>query len=198
MADAPSRTIPEMYAEWLATRNRPSTDKTDEEMDKGSTEYQRLQAQIIATEPATPADVAMMYLVDTDYGDSYPSDTFEARVRELAGQGVNAAPPPSPLDVLLQQKHEAENLHDRQIKETDAHIEAGTATDDVWQAQFDACNVVDAIVLEICAYRPANAAEQDRKARFLLEWTKDTEASEDEVKALLTSMLLTVDGRASA
>lgn len=193
-----SANIPTMYAEWVAIRNRPSTDKTDEEMDEGSTEYMRLQAQIIAAEPATPADVAIIYLVDTDDGDSYPSDTFEARVRELAGQGVNAAPSPSPLDVMFERKREADKRHDQQIEITDAHIEAGTATDAIWRTQFDACNVVDAIVLEICAYRPANAAEQDCKARFLLEWTKDNEASEDEVNALLQSMLLPADGRVSA
>ena len=195
-ANAPA-SIPEMYAEWLAIRNRPSAERTDEDMDEGCSEYQRLQAQIIATSPFAPGDVAIMFLVDTDDGDSSVSEIFEARARELAQQVMPPATA-SPLDLLFERKREADKLHDQQIEVTDAHLEARTATDEVWQAQFNACNVVDAIVLEICAYRPVNVVEQDRKARFLLEWTKETEASEDEVKTLLTSMLLPTDGRASA
>lgn len=116
----------------------------------------------------------------------------------MAGRIEDKGSAQTSLDLLFSRKAEADRLHEQQIKVTDAHIEAGTATDEVWQAQFDACDLVDAIVLEVCAYRPADAFEQDRKARFLLEWTKDTEASYDEVKALLTSMLLPVDGRASS
>lgn len=186
-------TIPQMYAEWLAIRNRPSAEKSDEEMDEGSSAYGRLQAQIIASQPVAPGDVAIMFLVDTDDGDNYHSDVFEARARELAIQ-VIAPAAPSPLDLLFERKREADKDHEKQIEVTDAHLEAHTATDEVWQAQFATSNVVDAVVLEICAYRPVNAFEQDRKARFLLDWTKDTEASEDEVKALLTSMLLPSEG----
>ena len=115
-----------------------------------------------------------------------------------AGTVAEIRTEPSRLNLLFDQKREADQRHEQQIAITDAHIEAGTATDEVWQAQFDTCNAVDAIVLEIWAYRPANAAEQDRKVRFLLDWTKDTEASEDAVKALLTSMLAAADGGALA
>ncbi|WP_313195882.1 hypothetical protein [Shinella zoogloeoides] len=190
-------TIAELYAEWLSILEGPEDTRSDEEIEREPSRYQILQNLIVKAEPQTPQDVAMMYLADTDDGQSFRSEEFDARIRELAAQGVIAAPSSSPLDVLFERKHEADKLHDQQIKITDAYIEAGTATDEVWEAQFDACNVVDAIVLEICAYRPVNAAEQDRKARFLLEWTKATEASEDEVNALLQSMLLPTDGRAS-
>jgi len=188
MSEPLCSSISEMYAEWLAILNGPQDTRSDEEFEREPSRYQILQNLILKAEPQTPQDVAMMILADTDDGQSFRSEEFDARIRELAGRDV--AHPPSPLDILFERKHEADKLHDQQIEITDAHIEAGTATDDVWQAQFDACDVVDAIVLEICAYRPVNASEQDRKARFLLEWTKDTEASSDEVKALLTSMLL--------
>jgi hypothetical protein len=187
-----------MYAEWLAVRYRPSAGKTDAEMDEGSSRYLELQAAIIAAEPQTPSDVAIMFIVDTDDGDSYHSDIFETRIRELAARIEDKGSAQTSLDLLFSRKAEADRFHEQQIKVTDAHIEAGTATDEIWQAQFDACNAIDAIVLEVCAYRPADAFEQDQKARFLLEWTRDTEASQDEVKALLTSMLLPTDGRTAA
>jgi hypothetical protein len=78
-----SPTIPEMYEEWLAVRNAPS-DRTDEEMDEGLSRYQILQARIIAAEPQTPRDVAIMFIVDSDYMESDHSEEFESRVREIA------------------------------------------------------------------------------------------------------------------
>jgi hypothetical protein len=85
-------TIPEMYEEWLAVRNAPS-DRTDEEMDEGLSRYQILQARIIAAEPQTPRDVAIMFIVDTDDGESHSSDIFEARVRDLAAATTVGADP---------------------------------------------------------------------------------------------------------
>lgn len=194
----PARSIPDMYEEWLSILRGPPDNRTDEEFEREPSRYQFLQDEIVKAEPQSPQDVAMMFLADTDDGQSFRSELFDERIRELAGNRVEVGESTSPLDLLFDRKNEAEKLHDQQIKVTDAHIEAGTATDEVWQAQFDACNVVDAIVLEVCAYRPTDAFEQDRKARFLLEWTKDTEAGEEEVKALLTSMLLPIEGRASS
>lgn len=196
MSETTRRSIPEMFAEWLSILNGPPDDRSDEEFEREPSRYRVLQDEIVKADPHTPQDVAMMYIADTDDGQSFRSEEFDARVRELAGSGVDVVPSPSQLEALFERKHEADKLHDQQIVITDGHIEAGTATGEIWQAQFDACNVVDSIVLEIFAYRPINAAEQDRKARFLLEWTKDTEANDEEVKALLTSMLLPTDGRA--
>lgn len=78
-----SPTIPEMYEEWFAVRNAPS-DRTDEEMDEGLSRYQILQARIIAAEPQTPRDVAIMFIVDSDYMESDHSEEFESRIREIA------------------------------------------------------------------------------------------------------------------
>lgn len=78
-----SPAISEMYEGWLAVRNAP-LDRTDEEMDEGLSRYQILQARIIAAEPQTPRDVAIMFIVDSDYMESDYSEEFESRAREIA------------------------------------------------------------------------------------------------------------------
>ena len=95
-------TIPEMYEEWLAVRNAPS-DRTDEEMDEGLSRYQILQARIIAAEPQTPRDVAIMFIVDSDYMESDHSEEFESRVREMAvgSTSEDAAPPAETIETLF-------------------------------------------------------------------------------------------------
>jgi len=129
-------TIPEMYAEWLSILNGPPDNRSDEEFEKEPSRYQILQELIVKADPQTPQDVAMMFLADTDNGQGFRSEMFDARIRELAELGGNAAAAPSALDVLFERKSEADTLHDQQIKVTDASIEAGTATDEVWDAQF--------------------------------------------------------------
>ncbi|GLR49908.1 hypothetical protein KYK30_30090 [Shinella yambaruensis] len=97
-----SPTIPEMYEEWLAVRNAP-WDRTDEEMDEGLSRYQILQARIIAAEPQTPRDVAIMFIVDSDYMESDHSEEFESRVREIAvgSTADDAAPPAETIETLF-------------------------------------------------------------------------------------------------
>lgn len=92
---AASPTIPEIYEEWLAVRNA-SSDWTDEEMEDGLSRYQTLKARIIAAEPQTPRDVAIMLIVDSDYMESSNSDEFEERIRQLA-----ELPPADPLLDLI-------------------------------------------------------------------------------------------------
>jgi hypothetical protein len=81
--EAMPATIPTLYAEWIAIRHKPTSEKSEAELNEEPSRYQVLQKAIIAAEPRTPQDVAMMFIVDTDDGDSYHSDVFEARVREL-------------------------------------------------------------------------------------------------------------------
>lgn len=88
-----SPTIPEMYEEWLAIRGRDLTGMTDEEADVGYRQYASLQARIIAAEPQTPRDVAIMFMVDTDFTDSSWSGMFENKMRAFAEA--------SPADPLL-------------------------------------------------------------------------------------------------
>lgn len=76
--------IPDMYREWLAIRDKPASDKDDDELDEGASRYQILQARIIEAEPQTPRDVAIQFLVDTDDAESDFSDIFERRIRQLA------------------------------------------------------------------------------------------------------------------
>lgn len=94
------------------------------------------------------------------------------------------------LSELFTRRQGAADAHLAQIKFTDARIEAGEITEEIWQLQFDACDVEDAVVLEICSYRPSSPAEMDQKARFLLDWTKDTQMEPSEASALLNSMLI--------
>lgn len=69
-------------------------------------------------------------------------------------------------------------------------IQDGPIPDDLWQSQFDKSKAIYDVVLEICAYRPADAVEADEKARFLLAWADDNNGLEpDEAIALLKSML---------
>lgn len=91
-----SPTIPEMYEEWLAVRNRDLVDMTEEEADAGYQQYASLQACIIAADPQTPRDVAIMFMVDTDFTDSSWSDMFEKRMRALA----KVLPPDPLLDLI--------------------------------------------------------------------------------------------------
>lgn len=79
-----SLAIPDMYREWLTVKNRDVLNMSDEENDVQSERYIALQARILAAEPETPSDVALQFLVDTDGGDSYVSDVFVNRIRQLA------------------------------------------------------------------------------------------------------------------
>lgn len=79
-----SMAIPDLYREWLIVRNRDSLSLSEEENEAQSERYISLQARILASEPQDARDVALMFLVDTDGMDSYPSDVFLDRVRQLA------------------------------------------------------------------------------------------------------------------
>lgn len=85
--------IPAMYAEWLSVKDAVTPDGEEE---PNPSRYQQLQAAIIAAEPLTPQDVAIMYIVDTDDCGSDPSDFFLDRVRQIA-DGVKLEPAPDPL-----------------------------------------------------------------------------------------------------
>lgn len=76
-------TISTLYAEWIAIRHKPTSERSEAELNEEPSRYQVLQEAIIAAEPRTPRDVAMMFIVDIDDGDSYHSDVFETRIREL-------------------------------------------------------------------------------------------------------------------
>ncbi|MBO9168425.1 hypothetical protein [Rhizobium sp. L245/93] len=80
---APAR-IPDLYLEWLAIRDRDNSNTGDEEDAAFHMRYMALQARIIAAEPATPRDVAIQFLVDTDDGESDFSEAFQNRIRQMA------------------------------------------------------------------------------------------------------------------
>lgn len=96
-------TIAEMYAEWLSIKDKPATATADNGSDTQRTRYQVLQKLILQAEPRSPQDVAMMFLVDTDDGQSFRSEALDKKIRELATR----APAPSLLDALIANHNEA-------------------------------------------------------------------------------------------
>lgn len=77
------------------------------------------------------------------------------------------------------------------MEETDTYLGSGrSAPDHVWAAQFSVGDRLDAAALAICAYCPANKAEQVAKSEWLLnKWWRDTQPEYHEVEALLRSMM---------
>lgn len=176
-----SPSIPDMYAEWLAVRSRPRDGKTDEEMDVGFSRYQELQAAIIAAEPQTPRDVAIMFMVDTDFTDSIWSDDFEARIRALAD-----VPPADPLQKAIEAYRAGlKRLNDLEISEDITLAEEN--------ALFEAAYGKEKAVL----MEAAPAATSLAGVREAIRLVFDEDAIDDMVaEGALRAALAYLDGRA--
>lgn len=92
------------------------------------------------------------------------------------------------LKVLLDRFREADAEHCRRIDLTDAALERGEPTEEMLQSQYEACEISDAIALEICGYPPRSADEAAAKVAFLREWWTGISPEHHEVMALLSSM----------
>lgn len=96
----------------------------------------------------------------------------------------------STLDGLIAEHAERAALLDAAIDVTDSLQGQKEAQNAAWQDQFHISDLVDQTVLEICRFRPRNAAEQSAKGRFLLRWVRGVDSlSGEEARALLNSMI---------
>lgn len=173
-----SPTIPEMYEEWLAIRDRDLTGMTDEEADVGYRQYASLQARIITAEAQTPRDVAIMFIVDSDYMESDHSEEFEQRMRQLAQKSCHASAEPSALVQLIAIYTEAKRVWETQWLEDEdkagdsvewnAYEDAGDAILNYPCATMDEIRIKAAFVLSdenltdtlMNCYRTVNGAEE--------------------------------------
>ena len=91
---------------------------------------------------------------------------------------------------LIAEHAERAALLDAAIDVTDSLTGRKEAQKAAFQDQYHVSDLVDQTVLEICSYRPRDAAEQSTKARFLLRWVRGVDGlSGDAARALLNSMI---------
>lgn len=95
------------------------------------------------------------------------------------------------LDGLLAEQMERADCLDAAIDYTDS-LDAVPNKEKAFRNQYAVTELLDAIVLEICAYRPKNSAEQADKAKALIRWMGNMDSlTRPECVALINSM---VDG----
>ncbi|MDL2401587.1 hypothetical protein [Rhizobium mayense] len=80
--------ISEMFAQWNEARRRGYENSSEEEHEKNYAKYRDLREHIVVAHPATPKDLAIQFVVDTDEGDSEGSEAFRKKIFALAGVPV--------------------------------------------------------------------------------------------------------------
>jgi len=89
----PHRPIERLYAEWRAVRDRPNLQlETDAESEASYAEYRRLQIAIVESGllPTSARDLAIQFIVDTDFTGSHWSEHGEKIVFDLIGEPIGA------------------------------------------------------------------------------------------------------------
>jgi hypothetical protein len=85
MIEAPSSQIETLFGQWQANSVTSDNGMSDAEREALCDEYRRLQVAIVSAVPTTAREVAMQFWCDCDSGGSDHSESFKARMRQLAG-----------------------------------------------------------------------------------------------------------------